>query len=161
MVSRHQLRRADLDQYSISTIRDFLRDAFTVDKLWRFCQERSDFRSILADCGPNPSMEEVIDALIEHCRTQVLFEELFSEIQAINPKQFARYHMQLYTTELTADISRNTRSANCDLPPVTVLLDSRVSTFTQTERESFVLMLSRFVDVNPEQVHILQFSQTA
>jgi hypothetical protein len=89
----------DSDQYNLVAIRNLLRDAFTADTLWRFCQDRADFRQVLFEIGRNAGLAEMIDVLLEHCRTQLLFDDIFSAVREVNPRQYARYEAELCTFE--------------------------------------------------------------
>jgi formylglycine-generating enzyme required for sulfatase activity len=94
-------RRNSLDEqpqpevYNLAAVRDLIRDAFTVRDLKRFCQDRPAFRPLLGLFAQNPNLEDMIDAIVEHCEKQVLFAELLAGIQISNPRQYARYHDQL------------------------------------------------------------------
>ena len=98
----HQGEADRARSYNIAAIRALLKDAFTVDTLWRFCQERPLFRLVLERVERNPSLEGMIDVLTEYCRTQDLFSELLSEIRAVNPRQYERYAAQLIGQEESA-----------------------------------------------------------
>lgn len=86
----------DREQYNIAAIRNLLREAFTAQDLWRFCQERPAFQPVLLHFPFNATPAQMIDALTEYCRTQVLFDELLAEIRIANPRQYERYRSLLY-----------------------------------------------------------------
>ncbi len=100
-----QVPRAEPNQYNISAIRNLVRDAFTAKELRRFCQDRPVFRPVLTRFGADFSLEDMIDVLLEYCQSRMLFFELLSEIQDWNPRQYERYHYQLYGSEV---LSRGT-----------------------------------------------------
>jgi hypothetical protein len=84
-------RRLPSCEYKIAVVRHLIKDAFTPETLWRFCQERSIFRPILDNVRNHASLENMADVVIEYCRTQDLFSELLLEISAHNPRQYAKY----------------------------------------------------------------------
>lgn len=69
------------EPYDIAAIRSLLRDTFTADDLWRFCHERPVFKPIHGHFERNPSLEVMIDVLIEYCEKRRLLDELISEVQ--------------------------------------------------------------------------------
>jgi hypothetical protein len=87
-------------RYKLSTIRKLLRDAFTAATLWRLCQEHPTLRPALTQFEQNPSLDGMIDVLIEYCRTQDLFSDLLGAVEAANPRQFARYRDDLFELDL-------------------------------------------------------------
>jgi tetratricopeptide (TPR) repeat protein len=84
------------EQYNIAAIRNLLKDAFTADTLWRFCQERPDFQPVLVHFPYNATLAQMIDALIQYCQTQLLFDELLLAVREVNPRQYERYQAQFY-----------------------------------------------------------------
>lgn len=86
-----------VDQYNIAAIRSLLKNAFTAQDLWRFCQERPDFQPVLVHFPYNATLAQMTDALIQYCQTQLLFDELLLEVQKANPRQYERYQAQLYS----------------------------------------------------------------
>jgi hypothetical protein len=44
-------------------------------------------------------MDEHVDALIDYCESRLLWEELLAEVQALNPRQYARFEPQLRSTQ--------------------------------------------------------------
>jgi hypothetical protein len=81
--------------YNLTAIRRLLLDAFTATTLRHFCQDRPLFRPVLDYVSQRPSKVELVDALIEHCQTRLLWEELLAEVKADNPRQYERYKDQL------------------------------------------------------------------
>lgn len=92
-VDMAQSPSSDID---IRILRQLLREAFTTQLLRQFCQDRSEFRPVLAWFGEGASLNEMIETLIEYCGTRMLFNELLTEVEDCNPKQFDRYRNQLY-----------------------------------------------------------------
>jgi hypothetical protein len=82
----------------IPAIRNLIRDAFTHADLRRFCQDRAEFRPV--SFSENASLDDMSDALIEYCRTQVLFAELLAEIEKINENQYQRHYEAIYGASL-------------------------------------------------------------
>jgi LuxR family glucitol operon transcriptional activator len=89
------------DPYNIAAVRSLLKAAFTAETLWRVCQDRADFRPVLFEIGRNAGLAEMIDVLLEYCRTQLLFDKLIAVIRETNPGQYQRYEAQLYAGEAT------------------------------------------------------------
>jgi hypothetical protein len=85
----------DADEYDLATIRRLLLATFTSDTLRRFCQERKAFRPITADFSPRQGLNDMIDSVLDYCRTQVLFGELLAEIREYSPRQYERFERQL------------------------------------------------------------------
>jgi hypothetical protein len=83
------------ETYNIATIRSLLRDAFTGRELRRFCQDRPPFRPVLGQIGSQASLEDTIDAVITFCEKRLLFAELLSGVEEVNPSQYRRYAGQL------------------------------------------------------------------
>jgi hypothetical protein len=86
-----------------------MRAAFTAKELRRFCQDRSSFEPVLSHFGPNFALEEMIDVLVEYCRTRILFSELVSEIEKVNPNQYLRYQTHVTAVPATARHAPSTR----------------------------------------------------
>jgi len=83
---------------NIAAVRDLIRDAFTAKDLRRFCYDRSAFRFILGEFGPDSSLNDMIDAVIEQSEKHALLAELLAAIQEVNPGQFERYRERLVET---------------------------------------------------------------
>jgi hypothetical protein len=86
-------------EYNLAAIRSLIRDAFEARELRRFCQDRPTFRPLLSRFGPGFSFEEMIDAVIDYCKTRLLFPELLAEIRKYNPRQYDRYAAQLVESD--------------------------------------------------------------
>jgi hypothetical protein len=84
--------------YDIGGVRRLLRDAFTDDELWRFCQERPALQPVLTRFRRNASLEEMIDVLTQYCRAQDLFSDLLAEVESVNPRQYERHRDSLLRT---------------------------------------------------------------
>jgi photosystem II stability/assembly factor-like uncharacterized protein len=76
---------------NLGSIRSLIRAAFTDKELRRFCQDRSAFQPILTRVASDSGLEDMVDALIEHCQTQALLPQLLTEIRQVNPRQYGRY----------------------------------------------------------------------
>jgi LuxR family glucitol operon transcriptional activator len=105
---------ASSDDYNIAAIRNLLKDAFTANTLWRFCQERADFQPVLFEIGRNAGLAEMIDVLLEHCRTEALFDELITAIREANPRQYGRYETQIHGSQAALPFARQVPH---NLPP--------------------------------------------
>lgn len=104
-------------QYNVAAVRNLLKDAFTAKELWRCCQGHPDFSSILSDLGPNASLEETVDVLLECCRTRALFPELLSEIERLNPRQYERHRDKLYASDMPLEDPATNQSSSQGLSP--------------------------------------------
>jgi hypothetical protein len=90
----------DEQGYNIGAIKHLLAAAFTdSSELRRFCRYRSEFRPILGRVSEGAGMDEHVDALIDYCESRLLWEELLAEVQALNPRQYARFEPQLRSTQ--------------------------------------------------------------
>lgn len=81
--------------YNVAVIRQLLNAAFTVPMLWRFCEDRQEFRAVVAEFSPHQGLAEMVDHVIAFCRTRCLWDDLLKEIQAENPRQYERFGGQL------------------------------------------------------------------
>lgn len=95
---------ADPDQYNLPAVRGLVKDAFTDRELRRFCQDRQPFRLLLDRFGRDWGLEDMVDALIEHCQKRLLLPELLSEVREHNPRQYERYSSQLASLSLVGQI---------------------------------------------------------
>lgn len=87
--SASQLRPAS--GHNIASIRDLLEAAFLPQTLRRFCQDRPDFQPVVAEFGLGHGLTEMVDRVIDYCNTRLLFDDLLSEIEKENPKQYERF----------------------------------------------------------------------
>jgi serine/threonine protein kinase len=114
-----QMRGPELEdgrakQYNIASIRNLLIEAFMAKEITRFCQDRPVFRPILVHFGPNYSLADMTDALIEYCRTRILFDELLTEIREFNPKQYDRHSGELCWNKMSRTGTVEPRSTSQD-----------------------------------------------
>lgn len=79
----------------VGTVRQLLLAAFTAKSLRRFCDDRPAFRSIVSEIAPGDGLADVVDKVIEHCKTRVLLAELLAEVARVNPPQYARFAPEL------------------------------------------------------------------
>jgi hypothetical protein len=85
----------DPDDPPLAAIRQLLLDAFTPQTLRRFCQDRPTFRPILDAFGPGHGFNDMVDRVIDHCQTQLLFDPLLAGVREANPGQYARFAQAL------------------------------------------------------------------
>ena len=69
--------------------------AFTRDDLLRFCRDRADFQPIVAKVSPAHALQDIVDRVIEHCQTHLLWEQLLTEVEQVNRRQYERFASQL------------------------------------------------------------------
>lgn len=82
----------NLPDYNLPNIRSLLVAAFSDTRaLRRFCEDRGSFSPMLQRVSENASKQDFADALISYCKTHVLFEELLTEVAAVNPAQYPRF----------------------------------------------------------------------
>jgi len=85
----------DAQGYNIAAIRELLLAAFTSETLHRFCLDRPLFQPVVAEFGAGQGLADMIDQVIDYCRTQLLFEDLLAEVSRFNPRQYARFEPDL------------------------------------------------------------------
>lgn len=83
--------------YNIAAIRELLLEAFGVQQLSRFCQDRPRFRAIVRSFGPHDGLDLMVDKVIQYASTQFVWEELLAAVQEANPNQYARFQARLRT----------------------------------------------------------------
>lgn len=88
--------RIDPDAPPIAAIEGLLLAAFTPEDLRRFCRDRPDFRPIVARFGPGQGLYDMVDRVIDHCQTQLMWDELLAEVAQANPRQYARFEPHLH-----------------------------------------------------------------
>ena len=85
----------DPENPPIAAIRDLLEAAFTVQSLQRFCQDQPAFRPLLKEFSPDHGLADMVTLAIEYCGHELLWDELLDGVQAVNPRQYARFVEQL------------------------------------------------------------------
>ena len=83
------------DDYDLAAIRRLLLASFTAEELRRFCWDRPSFRPVVADFGPGSNKNDMVDRVLEHCETRILFDTLLHDVAQIRPRQFSRFAPQL------------------------------------------------------------------
>lgn len=81
--------------YRVAAIRQMLLAAFTADELYRFCVDHPSFRPITDSFGPGQGLDDMVDEVIEYCRTRRLWRELLDEVAEANPRQYERFEPYL------------------------------------------------------------------
>ena len=81
----------DLENPPLAAIRKLLLDAFTAQGLRRFLEDRPALRHIVNAFGPGHGFDDMVDRVIDHCRTDLLFDELLAGIRDTNPRQYVRF----------------------------------------------------------------------
>jgi hypothetical protein len=77
--------------HNIGAIRRLLLAAFTPEGLRHFCQDHPPFQPVVPRFGPGQGLDDMVAEVIDHCQTQLLFDELLAQVQAENPRQYARF----------------------------------------------------------------------
>lgn len=82
-------------EYDLATIRELLLAAFTPEELRRFCLDRPIFHPVVAEFGPGQGLDDMVDRVIEYCRTRLLWDALLVEVKEIRPQQYDRFEPEL------------------------------------------------------------------
>jgi hypothetical protein len=85
----------DPDNVPYAAIRDLLEESFTPEALRRFCQRRPDFEPLGRRFSPADSISDLVDELLDYCRTELLWDELLAEVARVKPRQYARFEPAL------------------------------------------------------------------
>jgi hypothetical protein len=85
----------DPSAYDIQKIRQLLIEAFTDEELRRFCLDRPAFRPVVDRLGREDGLDDIVDEVIDYCRTQLLWDELLAAVKEVNPRQYARFELYL------------------------------------------------------------------
>jgi hypothetical protein len=93
----------DTQSYNVASIRKLLRAAFTSEELRRFCQDNPAFQPIIPKFGPKSSLDDMIDQVIDHCRTKLLWDELLAAVRAESPRQYDHFEPELRVTNTGAE----------------------------------------------------------
>jgi len=80
----------DRQDYDIGNIRALLVASFTVKDLRRFCEDRPAFQPVVARFSPDHGVTDMVDEVIDYCRTHLLWDELLTELARERWKQYAR-----------------------------------------------------------------------
>jgi hypothetical protein len=80
---------------NLSVLAELLQEAFTADDLRRFCLYRPQFGDVLDGLAPHPSLNELVDALIQFSQTRGRLGELLAEVERERPRQYDRFRDQL------------------------------------------------------------------
>jgi hypothetical protein len=81
--------------YDVGAIRRLLLAAFTPQDLVRFCQDEAVFRPVGAYFGPGQGLIDMVDKLLDYCRTQALWEELLAAVRQARPRQYERFAAEI------------------------------------------------------------------
>ena len=79
----------------MGAVRRLLLAAFTPGDLIRFCQDEAPFRPVVAYFGPGQGLVDMVDRLVDYCRTHALWDDLLAAVRRANPAQFDRFADQL------------------------------------------------------------------
>jgi hypothetical protein len=85
--------------YNLAVVHELLTAAFSAEELCRFCRDHPQFRDILDNFGPNYSLNQMADKVIDYCRIYRLFDELLEAIQEENPRQYDRFRDRLHAAD--------------------------------------------------------------
>ena len=85
----------DPDNVPYAAIRDLLEEAFTPETLRRFCQDRPAFEPLLRGFSPADGVSDMVDEMLDYCRTELLWDDLLAEVARVKPRQYARFESDL------------------------------------------------------------------
>ncbi len=85
------------DDYNLGAIRQLLLAAFTPEEFRRFCQDRPDFRPVVASFGPGHGLVDMVDRVIDYNQTRLLWPEFLDAVREERPRQYARFTGALRT----------------------------------------------------------------
>lgn len=88
--------RIDPGNPPTAVIRQLVTAAFTPESLRRFCQDNPTFQPVFNSFGPKFGLDDMVDEVINFCRTRLAWDTLLDEISKTNPPQYARFEPQLY-----------------------------------------------------------------
>lgn len=88
---------ADSGGYDLAAVRDLLLAAFSAEDLRRLFlyTARAELRPALHTFSPRDGLAEMAEKAIEFCLKQELLPELMGEVEAANPRQYARFEGRL------------------------------------------------------------------
>lgn len=81
--------------YDLAVLRELLLASFGPQELRRLCQSHSDLRPVLDDLDADPSLNEVVDAVVDHVERYDLYDVLLALVREHNPRQYARFEPRL------------------------------------------------------------------
>jgi hypothetical protein len=92
-----QFERLHIDPGDVpyAAIRDLLEAAFTPETLRRFCRDRPDFEPLLRRFSPADGVSDMVDEILDYCRTELLWDDLLAEVAQVKPRQYARFESSL------------------------------------------------------------------
>lgn len=91
--------------YNIAFIRKMLLSAFTPQSLRRFCLDHHLLRPVVERFGADHGLDDMVDEVIDYCRTQDLWRTLLASVRVENQRVYARFESTLFdgTAGLLAD----------------------------------------------------------
>lgn len=141
------------ESYNIAAIRRLLYEAFTAEDFRRFCRDRPILRPVMERFHYSAPLAQMVDVVIDYCRTQVLFEELLAEVQAFNPRQYHRYESDLRSQETQEKLSprpkkyRREDKAASDQYNISAIRELLLYAFHTEELRRFCLDHSKFTPI--------------
>jgi len=92
-----QFERLHIDPGDVpyAAIRDLLEESFTPETLRRFCRDRPDFEPLLRRFSPADGVSDMVDEMLDYCRTELLWDDLLAEVAQVKPRQYARFESSL------------------------------------------------------------------
>lgn len=78
-------------EYDTEKIRILLESAFVSKDLSNFCEDHPPLNPIPAEFKENDSLSEMVDTVIDYCRTRGLFAELLQAVKAARPDPYREF----------------------------------------------------------------------
>ena len=89
----------ETSDHNLKAIRQLLIAAFIAEGFRSFLEDHRSFRPIVAEFGPGHGLTDMVDEAVTYCRTHLLLDDLLAEVKQTNPRQYARFALDLYTPE--------------------------------------------------------------
>ena len=86
----------------LRVIRELLLAAFTAENLRCFCLDDPRFRPICDHLGPGHGLNDMVDEIIDYCRTCSLWPKFLAAVKQARPETFARFEPRLGVSGLPA-----------------------------------------------------------
>jgi len=84
------------DEYNFSAIRRMLEAAFASGaELRRFCEDHKELRPVVTSFGPGMGLDDMVDKVIDYCRTRLAWDDLLNAVQEERGGIYAQFASQL------------------------------------------------------------------
>ncbi len=84
------------DDYNIGAIRELLVEAFADGaELRRFCLDHDELRKVVTSFGPGMGLDDMVDKVIDYCRTRLAWDALLIGVQQERKGTYAKFAPRL------------------------------------------------------------------